>query len=187
MRSLLALLAAALILAVLPAVAAAGAPAGGAPYVAPGKKVYWGGQGGYSQADIMDFQFQSGKHPAVFNYFISWNASDSGFHWLSFRLADARAQHTAAMLSISPESTDLSPRDIAQGRGDDFLVGLNGLLAEHGQPTFVRPLSEMNNGKNRYAPYNLDGSSRGPANSVRQFIRAWRRVALIIRAARSRR
>ena len=47
--------------------------------------------------------------------------------------------------------------------------------------TFLRPLSEMNNGNNSYAPYNLDGSSRGPAKSVRQFLKAWRRIALIVR------
>ena len=175
MRSLLALAAAALVLALVPAAA------GAAAYVPPKGKVYWGGQGGYSQADIMDFERQSGKHPAVFNYFISWNASDSAFHWLSFRLADARAQHTAAMLSVAPEDTGLTPRALAQGGGDDFLVGLNNLLAEHGEVTFLRPLSEMNNGNNAYAPYNLDGSSRGPAKSVRQFLRAWRRIALIVR------
>jgi hypothetical protein len=179
----MALAAAILGLAVVPAVASAGAaiPLGTPPFVAPGGKIYWGGQGGYSQADIMDFERQSEKHPAVFNYFISWNASDSAFHWLSFRLADARAQNTAAMLSVAPEDTGLTPRALAQGRGDDFLVGLTKLLADHGQVTFLRPLSEMNNGNNSYAPYNLDGSSRGPAYSVRQFLRAWRRIALITR------
>jgi hypothetical protein len=175
MRLVPALAAALVVLALVPAAA------GAAAYVAPGKKVYWGGQGGYSESDIRNFGVQSGKHPAVFNYFISWNASESSFHWLSFRLADARAQHTAAMLSISPEDTGLSPRDIARGRGDDFLIGLNQLIAEHGEVTFLRPLSEMNNANNPYAPYNMDGSSRGPANSVRQFLRAWRRVALLVR------
>ena len=100
-----------------------------ASFLPPAGQVYWGGQGGYSQAYIRDFGVQSGKHPAVFNYFISWHASESSFHWLSYRLADARAQHTAAMLSVAPEDTGLSPRDIAQGKGDAFLVGLNGLLA----------------------------------------------------------
>lgn len=155
------------------AVASSFAPSGG--------QVYWGGQGGYSQADIRDFELQSGKHPAVFNYFISWNASESAFHWLSYRLADARAQHTAAMLSVAPEDTGLSPRDIAHGSGDAFLVGLNALLAEHGQVTFLRPLSEMNNGNNSYAPYDVSGRARGPANSVAAFKSAWRRVALISR------
>jgi hypothetical protein len=152
-----------------------------ASFLPPAGQVYWGGQGGYSQAYIRDFGVQSGKHPAVFNYFISWHASESSFHWLSYRLADARAQHTAAMLSVAPEDTGLSPRDIAQGKGDAFLVGLNGLLAEHGQVTYLRPLSEMNNGNNSYAPYDPSGRSRGRANSVGAFKSAWRRVALISR------
>ncbi len=150
-------------------------------FVPPAGKVYWGGQGGYSQAHIRDFAAQSGKHPAVFNYFISWRASESSFHWLSYRLADARAQGSAAMLSVAPEDTGLTPRDLAQGKGDAFLVGLNALLAEHGQVTFLRPLSEMNNGNNSYAPYDLLGRSRGPAYSVAQLKSAWRRVALIMR------
>jgi hypothetical protein len=155
--------------------------AGAASFLPPAGKVYWGGQGGYSQAHIRDFAQQSGKHPAVFNYFISWHASESSLHWLSFRLADARAQGTAAMLSISPEDTGLSPRDLARGEGDAFLVGLNRLLAEHGDVTFLRPLSEMNNANNAYAPYDLSGRSRGRANSVGQLKSAWRRLALITR------
>ena len=157
------------------------AAASAASFLPPAEKVYWGGQGGYSQAHIRDFAQQSGKHPAVFNYFISWRASESSFHWLSYRLADARAQDTAAMLSVAPEDTGLSPRDLAQGKGDAFLVGLNRLLAEHGEVTFLRPLSEMNNANNAYAPYGLSGRSRGPENTVGQLKDAWRRVALITR------
>jgi hypothetical protein len=160
---------------------AAPAAADAESFLPPEGKVYWGGQGGYSQAHIRDFAEQSGKHPAVFNYFISWHASESSFHWLSYRLADARAQGSAAMLSVAPEDTGLTPRDLAQGRGDAFLVGLNRLLAEHGEVTFLRPLSEMNNGSNSYAPYDLSGRSRGPAYSVGQLKNAWRRVALITR------
>ena len=155
--------------------------ASAASFLPPAKKVYWGGQGGYSQAHIRDFAQQSGKHPAVFNYFISWRASESSFHWLSYRLADARAQDTAAMLSVAPEDTGLTPRDLAQGKGDAFLLGLNSLLAAHGEVTFLRPLSEMNNANNTYAPYDLSGRSRGPANTVGRLKSAWRRVALITR------
>jgi hypothetical protein len=168
-------------LAVAVALLAAPLPAFAAELLPPAGKVYWGGQGGYSAAHIGDFEHQSGKHPAVFNYFISWRASEPALHWLSFRLADARAQDTAAMLSVSPEETGLSPRDLAQGRGDAFVVGLNRLLAEHGEATFLRPLSEMNNANNSYAPYDLSGRSRGPANGAAQLKSAWRRIALIVR------
>ena len=164
-----------LLLLALPAAASA------ATFLPPAEKVYWGGQGGYSQAHIRDFAQQSGKHPAVFNYFISWRSSESSFHWLSYRLADARAQNTAAMLSVAPEDTGLAPRDLAQGKGDAFLLGLNRLLAEHGRVVFLRPLSEMNNANNPYAPYDLSGRSRGPANAAGQLRNAWRRLALITR------
>jgi hypothetical protein len=157
----------------------AAAPA--APYTAPGNKVLWGGQGGYSAASIADFASQSGKHPAVFNYFISWKASESSFHWLGFRLQDAQSQRSRAMLSVSTEDTGLSPRELARGGGDGFLVGLNRLLAEHGQVTYLRPLSEMNNGNNPYSAYDLSGRPRGPAFSTRELKRAWRRLALIVR------
>src|SRR4030095_1162019 len=80
-----------------------------------------------------------------------------------------------------PAHTGLTPRARAEGGGDNFLVGLNRLLAEHGQVTFLRPLSEMNNGNNSYAPYDLSGRSRGPANSVAQLKSAWRRARLIMR------
>ena len=168
-------------LAVALVLLAAPAAAGAASFLPPADQVFWGGQGGYSQAHIRDFAQQSGKHPAVFNYFISWRASESAFHWLSFRLADARAEDSAAMLSVAPEDTGLSPRDIAHGKGDAFIVGLNRLLAEHGEVTFLRPLSEMNNANNSYAPYDHSGRSRGRANDVGQLRSAWRRVALITR------
>src|SRR5688500_4749204 len=101
------------------------------PYTAPGDKVLCGGQGGYTAGSIGAFAQQSGKHPAVFNYFISWGASRSNFHWLGFRLQDAERARSRAMLSVSTEETGLSPKDLATGGGDAFLVGLNRLLAEH--------------------------------------------------------
>jgi hypothetical protein len=174
MRRYVISLAAALGLA-LPAIASA------APYTAPGNKVLWGGQGGYSAGHIADFGRQSGKHPAVFNYFISWKATESSLHWLGFRLQDAERQHSRAMLSVSTEGTGLSPAKLARGGGDSFLIGLNRLLAEHGQVIYPRPLSEMNNANNPYSAYDLSGRSRGRAFTTAQFKKAWRRLALIVR------
>jgi hypothetical protein len=155
--------------------------AAAAPYTAPGNKVLWGGQGGYSAGHIRAFEQQSAKHPAVFNYFVSWRASSSNFHWLGFRLQDAEREGSRAMLSVSTEGTGLSPAELARGGGDGFLIGLNRLIAEHGQVVYLRPLSEMNNANNPYAPYDHSGRSRGPAFSTGAFKRAWRRLALIMR------
>ena len=156
-------------------------PAGAAPYTAPGNKVLWGGQGGYTAGHIRDFALQSGKHPAVFNYFIEWKANDPTFHWLGFRLQDALDEGARAMLSVETSGTGISNAELANGAGDTFLIRLNGLMAEHGHVVYLRPLSEMNNGNNPYSAYDLSGRSRGPAYSTRQFKRAWRRLALIVR------
>jgi hypothetical protein len=165
----------ALAFASLPAAASA------APYTAPANKVLWGGQGGYTAGSIGAFAQQSGKHPAVFNYFISWGASQSSFHWLGFRLQDAERAGAHAMLSVSPEDTRLTPKQLATGGGDAFLVGLNRLLAEHGQVVYLRPLSEMNNANNPYSPYDGSGRLRGRAYTTSWLKRAWRRLALIER------
>jgi hypothetical protein len=156
-------------------------PAEAAPHTAPGNKVLWGGQGGYSAGHIREFARQSGKHPAVFNYFIEWKANDPTFHWLGFRLQDALNEGSRAMLSVETSGTGISNAELAEGAGDTFLIRLNALMAEHGQVVYLRPLSEMNNGNNPYSAYDLSGRSRGPAWSTRQFKRAWRRLALIVR------
>ena len=151
------------------------------PFTAPGNKVLWGGQGGYTAGSIADFEKQSGKHPAVFNYFISWRASQPDMHWLSFRLTDTTRMGSRAMLSVSTDDTGLSPRDLARGGGDGFLVALCRQLGAHTGITYLRPLSEMNNGNNPYSPYDLSGRSRGAAYSTAWFKKAWRRLALIVR------
>jgi hypothetical protein len=156
-------------------------PAAGAPYTAPGNKILWGGQGGYSATHIRDFARLAGKHPAIYNYFFEWKWNDPTFHWLGFRLKDALDEGSRAMLSVGTSGSGISNAELANGVGDTFLVRLNGLIAEHGHVVYLRPLSEMNNGNNPYSAYDLSGRSRGPAWSTRQFKRAWRRLALIVR------
>jgi hypothetical protein len=157
------------------------AAAHGEPYLPPPGKVFWGGQGGYSSYHIADFARQSGKHPAVFNYFISWRATSSDMHWLSLRLADSTRMQARTLLSVSTTGTGLTPAALANGAGDGFLLALCRRLAEQGQVTYLRPLSEMNNGNNPYSAYDLSGRPRGPAFSAAQFKLAWRRLALVVR------
>jgi hypothetical protein len=156
----------------------------GTAFLPPAGKVFWGGQGGYSAASIEDFWRQSGKHPAIYNYFISWRASEPDMHWLGFRLRDAAHEHARTLLSVSIDGTGLTPAAIADGAGDGFLLALGRLLAADGQVTYLRPLSEMNNGNNSYSAYDLSGASRGAAFTTAQFKRAWRRLALIVRGGK---
>jgi hypothetical protein len=170
-----------LLLTVTCAMLAAPAAAHAGAFLPPSGKIFWGGQGGYTQSFIADFAKQSGKHPAVYNFFISWRASFSDMHWLGFRLDDAKSQRARTLLSVSPAGTGLTPGSIAKGKGDAFLVRLNELLAEREEVTYVRPMSEMNNANNPYSAYDNSGRSRGPAYSTTAFKRAWRRLALVLR------
>ena len=75
----------------------------------------------------------------------------------------------------------VTPLDIAQGRGDGFLVELNSALAGFGALVYVRPMPEMNGHWNEYSAYNRDGSHRGRRYSTAAFKRAFARISLIAR------
>jgi hypothetical protein len=110
------------VLALLALACALPTSAAGTPYTAQGNKVLCGSQGGYTAGHIADFERQSGKHPAVFNYFIDWGAQDG---WLGARLQNGQRLGSHPMLSLSTSGTGLTPRDLATGDGDNFLLRLN--------------------------------------------------------------
>ncbi len=171
-----------LLLVVLGTCSALSAPAAeAAVYGPPPGKVLHSGLGGYGPGAVSDFTRQSGRHPAVFQYFVSWRAAPRDLNFIRGLLANTSRAGSRTALAVSTNGTGLTPRDIAEGRGDGFLLGLNGILAEHGEPTYLRLLSEMNNGANSYAAYDLRGRSRGPAYSQAVFRQAWRRAVLVLR------
>lgn len=163
-----------------PALALAG-PAPAAVHGPPKGKVLWGGQGGYGTGNIADFRRQSGKKPGTYQFFVTWSGAARDLGFIRGRLDAARRMDTRPMFHLSTKGTRHTPRSLARGGGDGFLIGLNRLMAEHGTPVYIRPLSEMNNGANPYSPYDLRGRSRGRAHSTRAFKGTWRRLALILR------
>lgn len=157
------------------------APAGADVYGPPPGKVFHSGLGGYGPGAVGDFTHQSGKHPAVYQYFVSWKSDTRDLNFIRGLLANNARAGSRTALAVSTNGTGLSPAAIARGDGDRFLVGLNRILSEHGQPTYLRLLSEMNNASNAYSAYDSNGRSRGEAYSTRQFKRAWRRAVLVLR------
>ena len=154
------------------------APAASAAKLLPPKgKVYSGVTGSTS---VKKFTRQVGKHPSVFGFFHKWGGP-TGFIYDAAERSGSRL-----MLHISTQDgygtkEAITPRQIAQGKGDRYLIRTNREIAEYGQPTYVRFLAEMNQTNNGYCAYNRDGSSRGPAHSTKAFIAAWRRATLILR------
>ena len=135
---------------------------------------------GVSSGSASEFAGEVGKHPAVYGEFVTWGQS------IHFAFNDAAAANARLMLHISTSQgfgarQVITPKGIAGGDGDSYLISLSQLIASHGKPVYIRLFPEMNNANNAYSAYNLDGSSRGPSYSPQAFIAAWRRVVTVLR------
>src|SRR5919198_4149151 len=118
--------------------------------------------------------------PSVFGFFHKWGGP-TGFIYDAVERSGSRL-----MLHISTQDgygtrEEITPRAIARGRGDRYLIRTNREIAALGKPTYVRFLAEMNQTNNGYCAYNRDGSSRGKSHSTKAFIAAWCRATLILR------
>jgi hypothetical protein len=170
------LLAAAVLLASSVGAALSSTGAAADTLLPPGRGVLTGLTGGSYSA----FMTQVGKHPAVNGVFVTWGRSvESAF-------GEAHFNHARLMLHIStaqgygaPEQ--ITPRGVAMGAGDGYVLSLSRQIAQSGEPVFIRLFPEMNQANNGYCAFNHDGSSRGPSHSTAIFRQAWRRVVVVLR------
>jgi hypothetical protein len=165
------------------------ADARGEVYGPPGDKIFHGGTGGYTERGLVDFGHLSGRRPAVYQYFFTPNwkrPSPRSIYWQAWLIKSTARQGARPILHLSTARGGhgvavISPRQIARGRGDPYLVRLGRLIAASGQVVYVRLMAEMNNFNNPYCAVGASGAPRGGANSPAAFRQAWRRTALILR------
>jgi hypothetical protein len=133
--------------------------------------------------DFHRFAKRVGAHPAVLQDFYHWDTPLT-----SGALQRWRRTRTRGVLSLStapggrPEM--ISPRQIAKGRGDHYIVRLNQTIAESKQVVYIRLLPEMNGHWNPYCAFNANGTKKGRSHSLSSFRRAWQRIVLIIRGGK---
>jgi hypothetical protein len=151
----------------------------GAPLKPPGKKVYFGISDTGDPADFGEFSRIMDKHPALIQTFRTWG---SDFPESIERWQEARARPVIHITTADNNDGHelISPRAIARGAGDDYLVRLNKLFWSKKMPAYVRPLGEPNRCLNVYAAYDCAGGSRGGAHSTRAYKRAFRRIYVIV-------
>jgi hypothetical protein len=89
------------------------------------------------------------------------------------------------MLTLHTKNQDgreaITPRAIARGVGDRYLVEISEAATRFGREAYIRPLAEMNGHWNFYCAYNSNGTYRGAAHSTRNFRRAFRRIYFIMK------
>jgi len=155
------------------------APAGAATFEPRGKNVFFGISDTGDSADFGEFSKLMNKHPAVIQSFRTWG---SDFPESIERWQAARAR---PMIHITTaDSGDghelISPRGIAKGDGDEYLIRLNRLFWEKAMPAYVRPLGEPNRCLNVYASYDCEGDLRSAAHRPRWYKLAFRRIFVIV-------
>jgi hypothetical protein len=173
MRTVLAALAA----AALCFSATAGAETGA--LLPKGKKIFFGISDTGDPADFGQFSAALNKHPALIESFRTWG---SDFPESIERWQEARARPVLHITTgeVGSGSEVISPRSIAQGYGDEYLVRLNRLFWEKKMPAYIRPLGEPNRCLNVYASYDCAGNLRDAAHKPRWYRLAFRRIYVIV-------
>ncbi len=173
-RTALALVAAATLLTVV-------VPAASGAVLGPSKgRVFTGVSDDGTVTGFRDFEARVGKHPAVLQTFHPWgNGLDRAFdRW--------RALGVRPMLHMSTADDDtraelITPRQIALGLGDDYLLRINEFFDRKKLRAYIRPLGEPNRCLNPYSAVTCDGRQKGGDHRTLWYKRAFRRIAVIVR------
>jgi len=126
--------------------------------------------------DPAGFDALTGKHHPLHVMFANWLGDVAGL---------VASEHAAGRLPVLSLPSDVSPAGIAAGTEDARYLTLAQAVNGSGASVWVRVLPEMNGNWNPWSPYDATGRLRGRQWAPPQFIRAFRRIALILRGGTS--
>jgi hypothetical protein len=160
------------------------ARADAAPLKPPGEQIFFGVTDTGDVDGYRSFARAVGKRPAVIQTFHPWGNT------LSQALPRWRALRVRPMLHITTKADDgtelITPRQIANGKGDRYLLMLNSVLSRQKVRAYIRPLGEPNRCLNPYAGVDCAGNVRGGAYAFSWYRSAFRRIAIIVRGGGKR-
>ncbi len=144
-----------------------------------GKKVWFGISDTGDMADFGQFSNDVNKHPALIQSFRNWGSDfpDSIQRW---QTAQARPIVHITTADNNDGHELISPRAIAKGDGDEYLIRLNRLFHEKQMRAYIRPLGEPNRCLNVYAAYDCAGALKDAAHRPRWYKLAFRRIYVIV-------
>jgi hypothetical protein len=142
-------------------------------------KVFFGTSDTGTTSQFSDFANAVGKHPAVIETFQHWSGtlSDSVKRW---QRAEARPILHISTADPNDGHELISPREIANGRGDGYLIRLNKIFWSNHMRAYVRPLGEPNRCLNVYAANDCAGHPRGGVHRPYWYKQAFRRIYVIV-------
>ncbi|MGB7589083.1 MAG: hypothetical protein WBM00_10280 [Solirubrobacterales bacterium] len=166
-------------LAVTAALVFGAAGSASAGVLQPGQgKTFFGLTDSGVNSQFTEFTEMVGKHPAVIETFRSWGTDllASVKRWQN---ALARPVLHISTADASGEQI-ITPRGIALGKGDDYLIALNQLFWSRGMRAYIRPLGEPNRCLNLYAAYDCNGVPKASYQSPYWYKQAFRRIYIIV-------
>jgi hypothetical protein len=125
------------------------------------------------------FEQLTGQSSPVRHLIVGWGQGDS---WGSSLATFFRSLAPTPLLAFGTTGArgSITPLQIAQGKGDRYLIALNDAIAQWGAPIYVRPLGEMNGHWNPYCAFTAAGASKGPAYTTAAFGKAFARIYVIL-------
>jgi len=155
------------------------------PLKPPRGKVFFGVTDTGDAEGFRSFAESIGKHPAVIQTYHPWGNS------LSQALPRWQSVRARPILHISTADGDgrevVTPRGIALGKGDDYLLRINRNFARRKLRAYIRPLGEPNRCLNPYAAVDCAGNARPSRYLPVWHRKAFRRMYLLLRGGRTRR
>jgi Glycosyl hydrolase family 26 len=128
------------------------------------------------------FQGQTGQASTVRSTFISWDQGRTFGKKIPVLLASLRPIPMVHIGTGGPRGTSeaITPLQIAQGRGDAFLIALNEGIAVHEGLVYLRLMAEMNHFRPFHAAFRENGSAKGPQYSTAAYRKAFARMYVIL-------
>lgn len=146
----------------------------------PKPNVFLGVSDRGTTAEFNEVTALMGKHPALLETFHPWGNS------LNEAYERWRETGTRPILHISTADDQtlaelITPRQIATGGGDNYLLQLNDFFATKALPAYIRPLGEPNRCLNAWSSVYCDGTPRGGDYTTGWYKQAFRRIVTIVR------
>jgi hypothetical protein len=131
--------------------------------------------------DPARFQGQTGQVSAVRSFFLGWQQGQTWgttFPKMLQRMGPIPMFHIGTRGRSKQDA--ITPKQVANGAGDAFLVALNQGVAEYGSLVYARFLAEGNHCARNYAAFTCAGGSRGPQYSPAAQANAFARFSAIL-------
>ncbi|MDX6589208.1 MAG: hypothetical protein QOI84_482 [Solirubrobacterales bacterium] len=151
-----------------------------AAFLQPGPgQIFLGVSDSGVSSQFTEFSELIGKHPPVIETFRAWGDDLTGSvkRW---QKAEARPILHISTADPNDGHELIDPRQIANGYGDNYLIGLNYLFWSQGIRAYVRPLGEPNRCLNVYASFDCEGNLRGAQHKPYWYRQAFRRIYILL-------